>query len=207
MPSRDWWAALFPDPSGLLRTIGVREDMTALDLCCGDGYFTAPLARIVGGRVYALDFDPDLIARARGEAEYQGVTVRQWITADARDLPAVLPEPVDFVLLANTLHGVPDKPALAQAIAAVLRPAGLFAVVNWHPRPRGETTVLGAERGPPTELRMSPASTQDAVEPTGFYLSLGWSNCRRTTTPRCSNGLMTPVICPAPNVTGHTGGR
>lgn len=171
MPSRDWWAALFPDPSGLLRTLGVREGMTALDLCCGDGYFTAPLARIVGGRVYALDFDSDLIARARGEAEYQGVTVRQWITADARDLAAVLPEPVDFVLLANTLHGVPDKPALVQAIAAVLRPAGLFAVVNWHSRPREETTVLGAERGPPTELRMSPASTQDAVEPAGFHLS------------------------------------
>src|SRR5215469_6807500 len=135
---------------------GLREDMTALDLCCGDGYFTAPLARIVGGRVYALDFDPDLIARARGEAEYQGVTVRQWITADARDLAAVLPEPVDFVLLANTLHGVPDKPSLVQAIAAVLRTAGLFAVVNWHSRPREETTLLGAERGPPTELRMSP---------------------------------------------------
>ena len=165
MPSNDWWAALFPDPSGLLRALGVREDMTALDLCCGDGYFTAPLARIVGGRVYALDFDPDLIARARGEAEYQGVTVRQWITADACDLAAVLPEPVDFVLLANTLHGVPDKLALVQAIAAVLRPAGLFAVVNWHSRPREETTVLSAERGPPTELRMSPASTQVAVEP------------------------------------------
>src|SRR5215831_18408534 len=121
MPSREWWAALFPDPPGLLRTLGVREDMTALDLCCGDGYFTAPLARIVGGRVYALDFDPDLIARARGEAEYQGVTVRQWITADARDLAAVLLEPVDFVLLANTLHGVPDKPALMQASAAAGR--------------------------------------------------------------------------------------
>src|SRR5262252_7509021 len=58
MPSRDWWAALFLDPSGLLRTLGVREDTTALDLCCGDGYFTAPLARIVGGRVYAVDVDP-----------------------------------------------------------------------------------------------------------------------------------------------------
>jgi len=129
MPSRDWWAALFPDPSGLLRTLGVRgvrEGMTALDLCCGDGYFTAPLARIVGGRVYALDFDSDLIARARREAEYQRVTVRQWITADARDLAAELPEPVDFVLLANTLHGVPDKPALVQAIAPCFgRPGSL----------------------------------------------------------------------------------
>jgi SAM-dependent methyltransferase len=171
MPDRDWWAALWPDPSSLLHALGVRADMTALDLCCGDGYFTAPLARIVGGRVYALDFDPGMIARARGEAALQGVSVLQWITADARDVAALIPEPVDFVLLANTFHGVPDKPALARAVAAVLRPAGLFAVVNWHPRPREETTVLGVKRGPPTELRMSPASVRDAVEPAGFNLS------------------------------------
>jgi len=145
--------------------------MTALDLCCGDGYFTAPLARIVAGRMYALDFDPDMIAQARGEAERQGITAIQWITGDARDVAALIPEPVDFVLLANTFHGVPDKSALASAVAEVLRLGGLFVIVNWHPRPREETTVLGIRRGPPTELRMSPASVHDAVEPAGFNLS------------------------------------
>jgi SAM-dependent methyltransferase len=171
MPDRDWWVALWPDPSGLLRGLGVRADMTALDLCCGDGYFTVPLARIVGGRVYALDFDSDLISQARGEAEWQGVTMVQWIIADARDVAAVIREPVDYVLLANTFHGVPDKPALARAVAAVLRQGGLFAIVNWYPRPREETTVFGVKRGPPTELRMPPASVQDAVKLAGFNLS------------------------------------
>jgi ubiquinone/menaquinone biosynthesis C-methylase UbiE len=171
MPDRDWWAALWPDPSSLVRALGVRADMTALDLCCGDGYFTAPLARIVGGRVYALDFDPDMIAQARSEAAQQGVTVLEWIIADAYDVAALIPEPVDFVLLANTFHGAPDKAALATAVAAVLRPGGLFAIVNWHPRPREETIVLGAKRGPPTELRMSPASVREAVKPEGFNLS------------------------------------
>jgi ubiquinone/menaquinone biosynthesis C-methylase UbiE len=171
MPDRDWWTALWPDPLSLLHALGVRTDMTALDLCCGDGYFTAPLARIVGGRVYALDFDPDLIARARGEAERQGITATRWIIGDARDVAALIPEPVDLVLLANTFHGVPDKPVLAKAVAAVLRPGGLFAIVNWHSQPREETTVLSVKRGPPTELRMSPASVHDAVEPAGFKLS------------------------------------
>jgi SAM-dependent methyltransferase len=171
MPDRDWWAALWPDPSSLLRALEVRADMTALDLCCGDGYFTAPLARIVDGRVYALDFDPDMIAQARGEAQRQDVTMVQWITADARDVAALIQEPLDFVLLANTFHGVPDKPALASGVAKVLRPRGLFAIVNWHPRPREETTVLGVRRGPPTELRMPPSSVQQAVEPAGFNLS------------------------------------
>ena len=171
MPDRDWWAALWPDPSRLLRALGVRTEMTALDLCCGDGYFTVPLARIVSGRVYALDIDPEMIMQARAEAQRQDVTVLQWITADALDVAALIPEPVDYVLLANTFHGVPNKPALARTVAAVLRPGGLFAIVNWHPRPREETTVLGVTRGPPTELRMSPACAQEAVEPAGFSLS------------------------------------
>lgn len=171
MPDRDWWAALWPDPSNLLRALGVRAEMTVLDLCCGDGYFTAPLAKIVGGRVYALDIDPEMIAQARDEAERQGVSVLQWIIGDARDTAPLIPEPVDFVLLANTFHGVPNKPTLARVVAEVLRPGGLFAIVNWHPRPREETTVLGVKRGPPTELRMSPASVQEAVEPAGFSLS------------------------------------
>ena len=47
MPDRDWWAALWPDPEGVLRQVGVEPGMTVLDLCCGDGYFTAPLARLV----------------------------------------------------------------------------------------------------------------------------------------------------------------
>jgi ubiquinone/menaquinone biosynthesis C-methylase UbiE len=171
MPSRDWWAALWPDPSSLLPALGVRADMTALDLCCGDGYFTAPLARIVGGRVYALDIDAEMIAQARDEAERQGVGVLQWITADAREVAALIPEQVDYVLLSNTFHGVPDKPGLAKVVADVLRPGGLFAIVNWHRTPREETTVLGVKRGPPTESRMSPACTQETVEPAGFNLS------------------------------------
>ena len=46
MPDHDWWAALWPDPEATLRAIGVRPGMTVIDLCCGDGYFTAPLAKM-----------------------------------------------------------------------------------------------------------------------------------------------------------------
>jgi SAM-dependent methyltransferase len=207
MPDRDWWAALWPDPSNLLRALGARAEMRALDLCCGDGYFTVPLARIVGSRVYALDLDSHMIAQARGEAERQGVTAIEWITADARDVAALIPQPVDYALLANTFHGVPDKPALARAVAAVLRPGELFVIVNWHPRPREETTVLGVERGPATELRMSPASVQEAVEPAGFNLS------RLVDLPPYHYGAVferaarRPVICPAPIATGLKGGE
>lgn len=171
MPDRGWWAALWPDPMAVLRQLGIRPDLTVLDLCCGDGYFTAPLALLVHGRVQALDLDPAMIDLAKAEVARQGATVEAWICADARDLQHLLPHPVDHVLMANTFHGVPDQPGLARAVRAVLRPGGLFGIVNWHPMPRERTTVLGQPRGPQTELRLSPEATAAVVVPEGFRLA------------------------------------
>lgn len=170
MPDHDWWAALWPDPETVLRSLGIDADMTVVDLCCGDGYFTAPLARIVGGKVYGLDIDPEMLARCQAELDRAGLTVKALICADARDLSSVLPGKVDYVLIANTFHGVPDQAALSRAVAAVLRPAGRFAVVNWRPLPREKTVVLGKPRGPRTALRMTPEAVRRVVEPAGFTL-------------------------------------
>jgi SAM-dependent methyltransferase len=144
--------------------------MTVLDLCCGDGWFTAPLALLTGGKVFALDLDPAMLEAARAEADRVGATVLGWIEGDARDTGKLLPQRVDFVLIANTFHGVPDQTGLAKAAAASLQPHGRFAVVNWHARPREGTQVLGQPRGPKTEMRMTPEATSAVVEPAGFRL-------------------------------------
>ncbi len=153
MPDRDWWAALWPDPDGVVRSLGVKPDMVVVDLCCGDGYFTAPLARIVDGKVYGVDIDPTMLEQTRAEFERAGTTVLDLICADARDLSNLLPGKVDYVLIANTFHGVPEKTAMANAVASVLNPNGQFAIVNWHPLPREQTVVLDKPRGPKTEMR------------------------------------------------------
>lgn len=170
MPDRDWWETLWPDPEGVLRLLGVKAEMAVVDLCCGDGYFTVPLARIVAGKVYAVDIDPAMIEQTRAELERAGSTVLGLICADARHLPELLPEKVDYVLIANTFHGVPDKAAMARAVAKVLNPRGRFAIVNWYPLPRDRTVVLGKPRGPRTEMRMAPDDVRSVVEPAGFEL-------------------------------------
>jgi SAM-dependent methyltransferase len=170
MPDRDWWSALWPDPGGVLRLLGVAPGVVVLDLCCGDGYFTVPLARIVEGQVYGVDIDAAMLEQTRSELDHAGVSALDLICADARELPGLLPRKVDYVLLANTFHGVPEKTQMARAVAAVLKPDGRFAIVNWHPLPRERTVVLGKPRGPRTEMRMSPEEVQSAVEPAGFTL-------------------------------------
>ena len=125
------------------------------------------MARIAR-RVVAIDIDGKLLQLARLRLGKAGLTNCEFVEADAFDVAKIVAEPVDFVFLANVLHGVPDKTRLSGAVAEILLPGGRFAVVNWHQRPREETTILGEPRGPKTELRMSPQAVTAAVEPSGL---------------------------------------
>lgn len=169
MPDPDWWQRLWPDPQGVLVALGVRPGMDVVDLCCGDGLFSVPLARL-GRRVVVIDLDPEILDKARRRLAAAGATRCEIVLGDAYDVAALVQAPVDFVLMANTFHGVPDKPRLARAVASILKRGGRFAVVNWHRRAREETVVLGQPRGPRTEMRMEPSEVAASVAPSGLTL-------------------------------------
>ena len=170
MPTAGWWEALWPDPSAVLATVGLKAGMDVIDLCSGDGWFTLQIAKIAH-YVVAIDIDRDLLEVARHRLNENGVTNCDFVAGDAYELAKLVPRPVNFVFLANAFHGVPDRRRLAQAVRESLKPTGHFAVVNWHQRPREETTILGEPRGPKTELRMSPEQTIEAVEAGGLKLA------------------------------------
>ena len=170
MPTAGWWEALWPDPGGVLCTVGIKSDMDVIDLCSGDGWFTLQIAKIAR-HVVAIDIDADQLKVARDRLDESGVTNCSFVAGDAYALNKLWPTPVNFVFMANAFHGVPDKPRLARAVREALKPTGQFAIVNWHPRPREETIVLGEPRGPRTELRMSPDQTIKAAEVDGLKFS------------------------------------
>jgi len=167
MPNAGWWEALWPDPTGVLGKVGIKSEMDVVDLCSGDGWFTLQIAKIAR-RVVAIDIDPALLEVACHRLREADKNNCDFIAGDAYDIARLWTQPVDFVFLANAFHGVPDKPRLASAVRDALKPLGRFAIVNWHPRPREETIVLGEPRGPRTELRMSPQQTIKAAEIDGL---------------------------------------
>jgi SAM-dependent methyltransferase len=169
MPDAGWWEALWPDPQGVLAAVGMTPGMDVVDLCSGDGWFTLQIARRAH-RVVAIDIDAALIDLSRRRLAEQGISNCAFVTGDACDIAELVRHPVDFVFLANVLHGVPEPARLARAVAAVLKPDGQCAIVNWHARRREETTVLGEPRGPRTELRMAPEQAAAALLPGGLFL-------------------------------------
>jgi ubiquinone/menaquinone biosynthesis C-methylase UbiE len=170
MPNAGWWEALWPDPAGVLTAVGIERGMEVIDLCSGDGWFTLQIARIAR-LVIAIDIDAALLEVARARLKESGATNCEFQIGDAYQIVARAKRPVDFVFLANAFHGVPDRPRLARAVHDALKPGGRFAVVNWHPRPREETIVLGEPRGPKTELRLSAQQTIEAVVSGGLHLA------------------------------------
>jgi ubiquinone/menaquinone biosynthesis C-methylase UbiE len=170
MPTAGWWEALWPDPTKVLRLVGVKPGMIVIDLCSGDGWFTLQIAKIAQD-VFAIDIDASLLEVARLRLQENGLANCTFVAGDAYDVATLVPHPVDLVFLANAFHGVPDRPRLARAVGQLLKPGGRLVIVSWHQRPREETIVLGEPRGPRTELRMSPDQTIESVTPAGLRLS------------------------------------
>ncbi len=108
-----------------------------LELIPGGGYFTRVFSKVVGpqGRVYAVwpteyDESPDKVKAIA--AEYGNVDL---LLQPAAKLTA--PQPVDVVFTSQNYHDYPDKfmgptdPALLnKAVFAVLKPGGLYVIVD-----------------------------------------------------------------------------
>ena len=63
MPDATWWQALFPNPALILTQVGLAPGMDAIDLCCGDGWFTLQMAKIAR-HVMAVDIDAKMLVLA-----------------------------------------------------------------------------------------------------------------------------------------------
>ena len=169
MPTAGWWEALWPDPAAVLASVGVVAGMKIIDLCSGDGWFTLQISKIAD-HVTAIDIDGNLLDVARLRLAESGIGNCEFVEGNAYDVDRLVSQPADLVFMANAFHGVPEPTRLARAVAKALVPHGRFAIVNWHARPREQTTILGEPRGPATELRVTPEATKAAVEPGGFRL-------------------------------------
>ncbi len=108
---------------------GLAPGQTVLDLGSGAGNDAFIARRLVGekGRVIGVDFTPEMIARARRNAETLGFDNVAFVEGSIEALP--LPDAgVDVVLSNCVLNLVPDKARAFAEIYRVLRPGGHLCI-------------------------------------------------------------------------------
>ncbi|MGH7354328.1 MAG: class I SAM-dependent methyltransferase [Candidatus Rokuibacteriota bacterium] len=97
------------------------ETRRVLDLGCGTGRFTSPLAVSLGARVIGVDPSRRMLAEARA-----GDAAIPWIAAAAEALP--LRETFDLVFASMIYHHLADPARALSEVARVLRPGGRLVV-------------------------------------------------------------------------------
>jgi 2-polyprenyl-3-methyl-5-hydroxy-6-metoxy-1,4-benzoquinol methylase len=108
----------------------VDQGMTAMDVGCAMGFFSLPLAELVGpdGRVVCVDLQERMIRSLRKRASRAGLEKRiETRVCSAEGLQTGdLEGVVDFALAFAVLHEVPDAGSLLAEIHSALRDKGRF---------------------------------------------------------------------------------
>jgi SAM-dependent methyltransferase len=149
MPAEDYWETLL-DPEMILARFPLGSTTgDVVELGCGYGTFTVPLAQRIVGRVHAFDIDDAMLARTTTRAAVAGLTN---ISVAQRDVLALgyglEHESCDAGLLFNILHGESPVELLRETVR-VVRLGGIVAVIHWR-------TDIQTPRGPSRDIRPPP---------------------------------------------------
>lgn len=117
----------FFEPPNKLIAPYVKRGMVVADLACARGYYTFPLADLVGpeGKVYAVDLGENCIQGIQAKAKKNGYENIEAIATSAADLKAIPDRSVDFVFANGLLCSMEnDRPKAVEEIRRVLRSDG-----------------------------------------------------------------------------------
>lgn len=129
-----WRQQLLPAIDLLVDTAAVQPGEDVIDVACGTGLVTLPVAARVGseGRVLATDLSPRMVADLERSLAATGVANVDVACGDAEQLE--VDRTFDVALCSLGLMYVPDPPAAIRELHRVLRPGGRTVVSVWGER-------------------------------------------------------------------------
>jgi len=121
------------DPEEILKPY-IKEGMSALDVGCGMGFFSLPLAKLVGktGKVVCVDLQDRMIQGLMRRAKKAGLSDRidaricHQTTLGLSDIAGK----IDFALAFALLHEVPDKERLLSEIRNTMKQSANLLVAE-----------------------------------------------------------------------------
>ncbi|MDX9972350.1 MAG: class I SAM-dependent methyltransferase [FCB group bacterium] len=165
MPEEAYWEILF-DVDLILSRLQIDGMIgNVVELGCGYGTFSVPVAQRISGLLRTYDIEPEMVARTRqraNDAKVENIRcVERDVFKDGFDDPS---ESQDACLLFNILHCEEPLRLLREA-ARVVRHGGHVLVIHWRHDP-------ATPRGPDLQIRPKPETIIDWARKTGLSVEI-----------------------------------
>ncbi|MGA2106778.1 MAG: class I SAM-dependent methyltransferase [Syntrophorhabdales bacterium] len=153
------------DLGRVLQALSLTPQTVFLDLGCGAGNYTIPVAEAIGslGRVYGVDAWQEGLDELKSRAAAKGLHNIETIHADLNEHIPVGDGKIDLCFMATVLHDLlrdDSGEKVLQEIDRVLKPGGRLSIIEFKKVEDGP--------GPPLSVRLSPEETEKVVVPFGF---------------------------------------
>ena len=161
MPDRGMWEGFF-SPAKILETLGFNAGVRdAVEFGCGYGTFTIPAAKMISGKLFALDIEPAMVEATKAEAVKGGIKNMEVIVRDfMAEGTGLETESVDYTMLFNILH-LEDPVSLLCEANRILRIGGRVGIIHWNYDP-------ATPRGPSMDIRPKPENCIEWATKAGF---------------------------------------
>ena len=158
-PERDAWQK----PEEIVEALAIGPGSVVADVGAGTGYFMVHLAPAVapGGKIFAIDIEPNMVDHLRRRADDEGLSGVHAIRADPDD-PKVPAGIADRVLLVDTYHHIEGRVDYLRRLKGSLAAKGQVVVIDFFKR---KLPV-----GPPPEHKMARGHVIDEFEEAGYRL-------------------------------------
>ncbi len=156
---------LVQDPAQILGALPPVPAGAALELACGTGFFTLPLAERLGGETLLIALDPEQeMLDALKEKLLAGRHPRVRPLRGGGERLPLKEGSLALVLAAHLMHHHGRHSALIAEALRALGPGGLLAVVDWEK----EKSPEALQHGPDYERRVASARVAGLLRKAGF---------------------------------------
>ncbi|KAI9704494.1 MAG: Delta(24)-sterol C-methyltransferase [Bogoriella megaspora] len=163
----------------LAHTMGLKEDMTVLDVGCGVGGPAREMVKFTGANVVGLNNNDYQIERATRYAAKEGLSHKLSFTKGDFMQMAFPDNSFDAVYAIEATVHAPSLEGIYSQIFRVLKPGGVFGVYEWlmtdkynNDDPEHRSIRLGIEQGDGISNMEKIAVALKAIEAAGFELEL-----------------------------------
>lgn len=156
----------FLNPEFILNQCEISAGIWAADFGCGAGYFSLPLAKIIGqdGKLFSFDVIPQALESVTSKAKNLGLSniVTNRVNLEKKEGSKLEAETVDFVVMKDVLFQNKNKEIILKEAYRILKKGAKALILEWNQDMQGI--------GPAKELRIDEAELKNLAEKETFEI-------------------------------------